>query len=131
MRLWNRRNNPWSCETMLFSSLRGSPMRARRGLALLRGRSRAPGSPPPQRIPKEKELIAVVQVRLITWTASIDTVEIEGGSAVVDERVGIVLLLQTARRVERQVVIDELSQVRVESGYPALFLVLAVLRRIM
>src|SRR5262249_62293134 len=34
----------------------------------------------PQGIPKEKELIAIVQVRLITRTASIDTVEIEGGS---------------------------------------------------
>ncbi len=60
---------------------------------------------------KQKRPGVLVQVRLVVGAAAIHTVEIESRRAEVDERVRIVLPLQAAGGIEREVVIDELAQV--------------------
>ena len=44
---------------------------------------------------------------------AVDIVEIKRGRSEIDQRIGIVLTLQARRRVKRQIVIDELAEVRV------------------
>jgi hypothetical protein len=71
-----------------------------------------------------------IEVRLIVGTAAIDVVEIEPRRPVIDQRAEIVLFLQAARRVEGQVVIDELAEVGISRGDAALLRVGAVERRL-
>src|SRR6202011_4832414 len=80
------------------------------------------------RVAEEERVSPIVEVWLIGWTSPVDVVEIERRTAEVHQCIRIVLLLQTARRIERQIVINELAEVGIKSGYAALLVVLAVLR---
>src|SRR6476646_8003690 len=82
------------------------------------------------RVTEEKQVRSVVQVRLVIGTAAVDVVEIQCRRSKVREGVGVVLLLKTARRVEGDIVIDELPEVRVERRYSALLVVRPVFGRI-
>ena len=55
--------------------------------------------------------VVLVEVGLVVGAASVEAIEVEARRAEVHQRVGIVLLLQAARRVEREVVVDELAEV--------------------
>ncbi len=81
-------------------------------------------------IAQDEPVVRVIHVRLVVRSATVDVVQIETGRAEVRERVRIVLLLEAAGGIERQVVVDELAEVRVERRHAALFIVLAVFRRI-
>src|SRR6478609_6512831 len=63
----------------------------------------------------------VVQVRLIVRAAAVDRVEIEAWRAKIFQRIRVVLLLQRAVRIERQIVIDELTEVGVSSRNRRIF----------
>ena len=67
---------------------------------------------------KQKRGTVVVHVGLIVGSTAIDVVEIECGGPEVHERVGIVLPLQAARWIERQVMVDELAEIGVERRVP-------------
>ena len=60
--------------------------------------------------------VRLVEVGLIVRAASVDIVEIELRISKVDECIRIVLLHQRTGRIERQVVIDELAEIRVAGG---------------
>ena len=80
----------------------------------------------------EQELPAVgVQVRLVVGAAAVDAVEIEPRCAEVDQRIGIVLALEAAGGVERQIVVDELPEVGVQRGNPALLAIGSVLGHVL
>src|SRR6266576_37541 len=55
----------------------------------------------------------LIEIRLVVRPTAINVVQIKAGSPVIDQGVRIVLLLQAAGRIKRQVVINELSEVRV------------------
>jgi hypothetical protein len=99
---------------MTFSSLRGSPSNARDGSSgngRFRGTPRAFGSlsAPVRRSPKTPgQAVGPVQVRLIAGAAAVNVVQIETRRPKVFERLGIVLPVQAADWVKRQIVIDEL-----------------------
>ena len=110
-------------------------MMARRSSASvtpLRGRSRAAGfaAAPVSGRPSRNVRPFVVQVRLVVGAAAVHAIEIESRSPEVDERVRIVLPLQAARGIERQVVIDELAQICIRCWDTALLGIGSVLRRI-
>ena len=56
-------------------------------------------------------VVGVVDERLVGRARPIDRVEVEARSPEVGQRVGIVLVLKARRRVERQVVIEELADI--------------------
>src|SRR5256884_8246451 len=67
-------------------------------------------------IPEEKQgeafvVVEFVQVRLIVGSAPIKIIQIERGPPKVQKRVGIILLLQAAGRIKRDVKIDELAKI--------------------
>src|ERR1700682_1586930 len=76
-----------------------------------------------------KSIVASVEVRRIVRTLAIDAVKIKTRRAKVDQTVRIVLLLQAACRIERQIVVDELAEIRISRGNAALFGVRCILRR--
>ena len=51
----------------------------------------------------------VVKIGLVIRTLAVHTIEIEAWRAEIHEPIRIILLLQAARRIERQVMIDELA----------------------
>jgi Adenylate and Guanylate cyclase catalytic domain len=76
----------------------------------LHRRRRATSPPaPPGRSSRYKE-------ELVHRTRAVERVEIEARRPEVDERIRIVVALQLRRRVERDVMIDELREVRVAGG---------------
>ena len=64
--------------------------------------------PAPEQHP---DLIGGVEVRLVLGPPPVDGVKIEARRAKIDQRVRIVLLLEAARGIEREVVVDELAEV--------------------
>ena len=80
-----------------------------------------------QRLAEYEVLPIFKQIGLIVRPAPIDIVEIEPGCAIIDESIGIVLLLKRTRRVECQVVIDELAEICIDCRYAAFFRIGAVL----
>src|SRR5262252_8983650 len=78
----------------------------------------------------EQEALAIVlvEIRLIAGTSTVDAIQVEGRCAEIDQRVRIALLLEAALRTKRQVVVDELAEIGIQSRDPALFLVRAVVR---
>jgi len=54
-----------------------------------------------------------MHVRLVIGATAVDIVEVEPRGAKVRQTVGVVQLLEAAGPVERQVVVDELAEVRV------------------
>src|SRR5947208_15825565 len=62
------------------------------------------------------DAILIVQERLVVRSAAVDGVEVEPRGAEVDERVRIVVSLELRRRIEGQVVVDELPEVREARG---------------
>ena len=120
-------NSSCSCETMMFSSLRGSPTSAR--FWSLRGRSST--VVPVHRVVADEELhaaqrlaaahrvcVRVVQERLVERTGAVQRVEVEAGGAEVAQRGRVVVAIELRRRIERDVVIDELAEVGVPGGEP-------------
>ena len=55
----------------------------------------------------------IVEVRLVGRSATVDAVQVETRRAEVGQRVRVVLPVERRHRVERQVVVDELSEIRV------------------
>ena len=68
------------------------------------------------------QAVVAVEIRLVVGAAAVDGVEVEARRAEVDQRVGGVRLLQTAGRVEGDVVVEELPEVGVAGGDPGVFL---------
>ena len=83
-----------------------------------------------ERIAEQERVVSGVQVRLIVRPTSINVIQIERGSAKVYQRIGVILFLQAARWVERNVMIDELTQVSVQRRDAAFLFILAVMGRI-
>lgn len=104
---------------MRFSSLRGSPISARRiltvPLKILHPRIdlRRSGQ---RRSEHEGPSVIVVHIRLVGRAAAVNVVQIELRRAEVLQRVGVVLFLQATGRIERQVVSDELPEIRKGGG---------------
>ena len=94
VRLWNRRKSPCNWETMVFSSLRGSPMRARRGSAGVPRQILRVGSPPPSMGSPSRKRLPIVHVRLVVRPASVNVVEVESRGAEIGQSVGIVCLIR-------------------------------------
>jgi len=70
-----------------------------------------------QRIAKQHvDAVGPIEVGLIGGAAPIEAIEVEARRPEIDECLRIVLLLQTARGVKGQIVIDELAQVCVASA---------------
>jgi hypothetical protein len=67
--------------------------------------------------------IVHVEIGLVIRSTPVNVVEIEFGRAVVEQGIGIVLLLQAARRIECQVMINELAKVGI-GGRDSAFLVI-------
>ena len=66
--------------------------------------------------PDEELLTAgalVVQERVVDRATTVETVQVEAGGAEVRQRVWVVLPVQAGRGIERQVMVDELPEVRV------------------
>ncbi len=79
----------------------------------------------------EKERPTVgVQIGLVVGAPAVDVVEVEARRSEIHQCVRIVLALQAAGGVERQVMVDELSEIRIRGRDPALLGVGAVLRRL-
>src|SRR6266508_2945965 len=62
------------------------------------------------------DAVVLIQERLVVRAPPVDGVEVKSRRAEVDERVRVVVPLQLRRRVERQVVVDELPEVREARG---------------
>ncbi len=62
------------------------------------------------------QAVVAIEIGLIRRTAAVDVVEIERRRPEILERVRIVLALQAADRVERNVVVDELAEIRVSGA---------------
>src|SRR5438067_2066642 len=60
---------------------------------------------------QKMDAVLIVQERLVVRSAAVDGVEVEPRGAEVDERVRIVVSLELRRRIEGQVVVDELPEV--------------------
>src|SRR6266568_577030 len=65
---------------------------------------------------EHSDAVVLVQERLVVRAPPVQGVEVEAGRAEVDERIGIVVPLQLRRRIEGQVVVDELPEVREARG---------------
>ena len=104
---------------MHVSSLRGSPISARASWTARQVVRFLVASPAAARRSGTFSR-RVVHVWLVVRAAPVHVIEIEGGRAEIDQGIGIILLLQAASRIECEVVIDELSQIRVKSGNSAL-----------
>src|SRR5207248_1786956 len=64
----------------------------------------------------EKKMDSVsVQVGLVVRAAPVNAIKIEPGRAKVDEGIRVILLLKTAIRVEREVMVDKLAEVGIPS----------------
>jgi hypothetical protein len=71
--------------------------------------------------------IGLVEIRLVRRAASVEVVEIEAGAAEIDIRCAVVGR-QSLRRIECEVVVDELAQICVPGRHPEiLFVILLVL----
>ena len=122
---------------MTFSSFRLSPMSARFGARIERiGEARQVERRARRRVleqrPAETELVADVHVRLVGGAAAVERIQVEPRRPEVDQRVGVVLLHQARRGIERDVVVDELAQVGVAGGDARILLVvLQALRRVL
>src|SRR5207247_6856301 len=96
--------------------------RPRVGAAALRrapwhvARIRIGGIPGESASELEVPAVGLVQVRLIVRSAAVDIVEIELRTAEVNQRIRVVLLHQRAGWIKRQVMIDELAEIRVAGG---------------
>ena len=122
--LWKWMNSRCSCETMMFSSLRGSPIERavlvvarqvvdrRRSTVLLADQQLQPRS----RFSRAPICVRVVQERLVERPGAVQRVEVEAGRAEVAQRVRVVVALELRRRIERDVVVDELAEVGVPAG---------------
>jgi hypothetical protein len=73
--------------------------------------------------PPEPELLPVVHVRLVVGSPPVDRIEVQPRRAKVDQGHRIVLLLKAGGRIERDVVIDELTEIRVSHRDARVFLV--------
>ena len=73
--------------------------------------------------PAQPELLSGIQVGLLGGPSPVEGVEIQPRRAEIDEGFWIVLLLQARRRVERDVVIDELAEVGVARRDPRILLI--------
>ena len=73
--------------------------------------------------PPEPEFSPVVHVRLVVGPAAVDRVEVQPRRAKVDQGHRVVLLLKAGGRIERDVVIDELAEIRISGGDPGVLLV--------
>ena len=93
---------------------------------ILGGRVDAPAD---RRAEQERRAV-VVHVGLVIRTAAIHVVEVEGRRPEIDQRVGVVLALEGAGRVEGQIMVDELAQVGVERRDAAFLGVGPILGRI-
>src|SRR5712672_1169677 len=78
----------------------------------------------------EKSISTVVQVGLIVGSTAVNIVQIKCRRAKVRQCVGIVLLLQAAGGVKGYIVVDELSEIGIQRGDSAFFVVLAIFRGI-
>ena len=78
-----------------------------------------------KRIAEQERIAVIVEVRLVCRPSAIDIIQIECRTAEVYQCVGIVLLLQAARRIKRQIVIDELAEIGIKGWYSAFLVVLA------
>jgi hypothetical protein len=112
---------------MTFSSLRLSPISAlgafgKRIVEARQVERRALFRVFEQR-PAESELVAVVHVGLVGRPAPVQGIEIQPRRPEIDEGVRVVLLHQARRRVERDVVIDELPEIGVAGGNAGVLLV--------
>ena len=72
-------------------------------------------------------LSAVVEIRLVARAAAIDVVQVEARRAEVHDGVGIALLLVKRRRIEGEIVVDELAEVGIGRAKIAFFRVRPVL----
>jgi hypothetical protein len=79
-------------------------------------------------VAKQERPVAFIEIRLVIWPASIDAIKVKRRIAIVCERIWIVLLLKRAVGIERQIMIDELSKVRVQSRNSAFFRVESIFR---
>ena len=106
-------NAQWICATARFSSFRGSGMIA--SPLALRGRSE-PGGPALRRAFLEVDPVGGVELRRagIAWPVAVERVEVEARRARLQQRRRRdVDALHQRALVERQVVVDELAEVRV------------------
>jgi len=71
----------------------------------------------------EVQAVVLVEERLVRGAAPVDVVQVEAWRAVVGECVGVGLAGQARHRVERDVVVDELPEVRVARGQAELAVV--------
>src|SRR5207302_8698378 len=68
-----------------------------------------------QRTTKSK-LLPKIHPGLVSGPAAVQRIQVQPRSAEIDQRIRIVLLLQARRGVERDVVINELTEVRIAGG---------------
>src|ERR1700686_3246437 len=78
----------------------------------------------------QKCIFPVVHIRLVVRTTSVYVVEIERWRSEIRQSVRIILHLQATRRIERNVMIDELAQVRIERRNTAFFGLFSIRRGI-
>ncbi len=71
-----------------------------------------------------------VEIWLVVGASTVDVAEVEPRGSIVDQCIEIVLFLQAARRVEGQVVIDELAEIGVGGRDVAFFGIGTVERRL-
>src|SRR6516225_2285649 len=69
-----------------------------------------------QHITQEKFRSVVVHVGLIVGTSAVDIVKIKSRRPEISEGVWIAMLDQGGHRIKRQIVVHELSEIRVEGG---------------
>src|ERR1019366_7259814 len=85
------------------------------------------GSGSAQWLSKNKATTIFVEIGLIVGSAAIDIIEIKSWGAIIHQRVGIVLFLQTTGGIEGQIVIDELAKIRVSRGDSAFLVIRSIL----
>ena len=68
-----------------------------------------------QRAPKSK-LLPKIHPWLVSGPTAVQRIQVQPRSAEIDQRIRIVLLLQARRGVERDIVINELTEVRIAGG---------------
>src|SRR5439155_9302309 len=62
------------------------------------------------------DAVFIVEKRLVVRSSSVNGVEVESGGAEVDERVRVIVPLQLRRRVEGEVMVHELAEIREPRG---------------
>src|SRR5256712_565169 len=60
---------------------------------------------------EEVEAVRLVEERLIVGSTAVDRIEVEPRGAEVDQGIRVIVALEFRRRIEREVVVDELSEV--------------------